>query len=1498
MVVPEPRSQMVDYDDHESEFDDSEELRTITRIATGLRSRTLSRHPTADGAAAANLEKDDPRLDPNSKDFDHYRWAQMVLQTVNRSGIEIQEQGVAFSDLCVSGSGSSLQYQQTVVTSLLTPFQMLVDLFPGRGKTEKNSRRRILRNFDGVLDGGELLLVLGRPGSGCSTFLKTICGHLGGLTLEPCSRIQFRGVDFKHMMRHYRGEISYNQEIDEHFPHLTAGETLTFAASARAPQQRPGDVTRDEYIETIVKVTMAVFGLSHTYNTKVGDNFVRGVSGGERKRVSIAEMFLSRTRIGAWDNSTRGLDSASALQFVKSLRLAADLGRSCHAVAAYQASQPMYDQFDKVIVLYEGHEIYYGSCERAVEYFIEMGWERNPQQVSPDFLTAITNPGERRPRAGMEAKVPRTSAEFAERWANSPERQAVLREIEEHTTEYPQGGESARAFHENHKAQQSRHTRPESSYLLSMSMQVRLCLRRAFQRMRNDLPATLSTVIIQIVLSLIIGSVFFNNPDNTNAFFQRGAVIFFAVLMNALITVNEILQLYNQRPIVQKQARYAFVHPYTEALASTLIDIPIKWFRCSIFSVVLYFMANLRREPGPFFIFYLFLLTAIMTMSGIFRSLAAATKTVGQAMGLAGIMVICIVIYTGFTLPQTYMHPWFAWIRWINPIYYAFESLMSNEFHGRMFPCAQFIPPYGTGDSYICAAVGAVPGQQEVSGDAFLAGNYGYTYAHLWRNYGILIAFLIAFHVFYLAATEYNQGGQSKAEALVFRPGHVPAAIRQKLDEEAAEKDGAPGAAANAVVAESAMPGFSAAHLPKQTDILMWKGLQYDIPVKEGTRRLLDDVNGWVKPGTLTALMGVSGAGKTTLLDVLAQRVSIGVVSGDILINGKMPTSSFPRRTGYVQQQDLHLETTTVREALRFSAVLRQPRATPLQEKYDYVEEVIRMLGMEDFAEAVVGSLGEGLNVEQRKLLSIGVELAAKPTLLIFLDEPTSGLDSQSSWTICTFLRKLADSGQAVLATIHQPSALLFQTFDRLLFLAKGGRTVYFGDIGPHSKTLLDYFVRFGARSCEEMENPAEYILDMVSGDGAAGIDWVECWNGSPERTEVLAELNRLYKLADRPDDNDATTGKDMEREFALPFYLQFRYVATRAFQQYYRQPEYIYSKFVLGIITSLFIGFSFWKANNSMQGFQNALFSIFLLCTIFSTLVNQIMPKFVVQRSLYEVREKPSRVYSWQAFILSQVVVELPWQILLGICAYASFYYSVFGSNTPSESQGLILIFIVQFYMYASSMAQMVIAAIPDPTMGAMIAIFMFGLSFIFNGVMQPPSALPGFWIFMYRVSPFTYYIGGISGTALHGRAVVCSSNEVSVFSPPQGVTCGQYLQPFLQVAPGQLYNPDATTDCQYCSMSSADQYLAQREIFYSQRWRNYGIFWAYFVFNVFGTITTYYIFRVRVWKKKGGIKGRLAAKKEAQIAKATNVDAVTGNKTENNAAEAAAEAPRVEGD
>ena len=300
------------------------------------------------------------------------------------------------------------------------------------------------------------------------------------------------------------------------------------------------------------------------------------------------------------------------------------------------------------------------------------------------------------------------------------------------------------------------------------------------------------------------------------------------------------------------------------------------------------------------------------------------------------------------------------------------------------------------------------------------------------------------------------------------------------------------------------------------------------------------------------------------------------------------------------------------------------------------MEDVIKMLNMEDFSEAIVGNPGEGLNVEQRKLLTIGVELAAKPALLIFLDEPTSGLDSQSSWSIVAFLRRLADAGQAVLCTIHQPSAILFQEFDRLLFLMKGGKTIYFGDVGKNSSTLLDYFERNGAPTCDGEANPAEYMLDICGKKSYQ--DWSEVWKETPEAKAVQEELDRIHEeKRNQSVSADSSTG-----EFAVPITSQIYHVAIRVFQQYWRTPSYIMGKFMLGIMSASFIGFSFYKQNSSSTGLQNSLFSIFMLLTIFSSLVQQIMPRFVIQRSLYEVRERPSKAYSWIAFVTANIAVEI----------------------------------------------------------------------------------------------------------------------------------------------------------------------------------------------------------------------------------------------------------------
>lgn len=229
--------------------------------------------------------------------------------------------------------------------------------------------------------------------------------------------------------------------------------------------------------------------------------------------------------------------------------------------------------------------------------------------------------------------------------------------------------------------------------------------------------------------------------------------------------------------------------------------------------------------------------------------------------------------------------------------------------------------------------------------------------------------------------------------------------------------------------------------------------------------------------------------------------------------------------------------------------------------------------------------------------------------------------------------------------------------------------------------------------------------------------------------------------------------------------------------------------------------------------------------------------------------------MYNWLAFVISNIVVELPYQMFLGITAFASYYYAVFGIQSP-ERQGLILLFFMQNFVFASTFAQMIIAGLPDAeSAGSMATIFLFMCN-MFNGVMQSPDALPGFWIFMYRISPLTYLVGGITSTGLHGRELSCRPEEVSEFNPPPGQSCGQYLASYLRIAPGKLLNPNAYASCQYCPLRTADQFLAGNKVYWSDRWRNFGILFAFVMFNMLATIGLYWLARVRPLREKGASK------------------------------------------
>ncbi|KUI58463.1 ABC transporter CDR4 [Cytospora mali] len=1255
--------------------------------------------------------------------------------------------GVSFQDLECHGFISSATFQHTAISYAAALPRFIAGLF----SRQPPRRVQILRNFDGHIKPGEMLLVLGRPGSGCSSFLKVLSGDTHGIHIGERTRINYAGISYDQMHRDFKGESIYLAELDVHFSELSLGQTLTFAASTRE-----NGANSDAASHVMARDVVVLFGLSGAFDTKMGNAMIRGVSGGEKRRTSIAEALISGAQFQCWDNSTRGLDSSTAQRFIKLLRKSTTALGSTTIMSIYQASEEMYYNFDKVTLLYEGRQIYFGPVGLAADYFHSLGFAKPSRATTADFLTSLTNPAERIIRDGFEDRAPRSPDEFAVAWRRSSAAKRLMEDIGAFDSTHPlptfKKGQAA-PFEKSDSVREMLNLR-SSTYLLTIRQQIFICLQRGFLRLCNNYAPTVSTIFANAILAIVVGSVFYDLRDTTDSMDQRAVLIFFSLMICAFSPAFEVLTMWSQRPIVEKHDRYAFYHPFTEGVASILCDLPAKFSTSVMFQITLYFMTNLRRTASAFFTYFVFMFIIVLTMSMVFRSLGSLSRTMEQTMAPASIVVLLCIVYTGFVIPVPYMKPWLSWFRRLNPMAYAYESLMINEFDGREFSCSSTVP---TGPGYsdrvhmsgkVCPVVGAEPGMPDVQGSSYLLLKYGYEPNHLWRNMGIIIAMMIIFCVVHLLASEYISAQRSKGDVLLFQRGYSKNHSQRAPDSEKAVESPIFAQDVNKQEDRNGLNRYSETvqNILQQSSVFHWNNLSYEVKTKQGTRKILNNINGWVKPGTLTALMGVTGAGKTTLLDVLANRATFGIASGGIYIDGTPRDASFQRRIGYVQQEDIHLPTATVRETLEFSALLRQSGTTPREEKLRYVDNVIKLLDMEPYAEAVVGLPGNSLNIEQRKRLSIGVELVAKPELLLFLGmytppfnyEPTSGLDSQTAWSICMLLRKLADHGQAVLCTVHQPSSQLFRMFNRLLLLNNHGETVYFGDIGEEASTIIEYFESRGAPKCRPEDNPASWVLEVTSGTGHTStitevdaktlpvteqsvgskyFSWSQKWDESQPHQEAHQYLQGLTAT-----NRSMASGRD-RGEYAASFTQQLIIVTRRIFQEYWRDPTYLYSKMALCAGVCFFNGISFYDTTLDMQGFVNFLFSIFLISQLFSTLDQQIIPRLADGRALFEAREKRSKSYSWTVFLVSNIIVELYWQTVASVVIFISWYYptGLWRNSDPTfgmaERGGLVFVLIWLFCLWITTFSQAVGVGIEHAETAVQIATLCFWLSLVFCG-------------------------------------------------------------------------------------------------------------------------------------------------------------------------------------
>ncbi|KAL4784857.1 ABC-2 type transporter-domain-containing protein [Aspergillus varians] len=1230
--------------------------------------------------------------------------------------------GITWHDLTVKGIATDAAFHENVGSQFNLPARV-------RERRGKPLLKTIIDNSHGCVRPGEMLLVLGWPGAGCTSLLKILANQRLGYA-QVTGKVRY-GTMTADEAKPYRGQIIMNTKEELFFPTLSVQQTINFATWMKVPHHLPPNLTKAEE-----------FHIKHTCSTKVGNEFVRGVSGGEQKHVSIIETMVTRG----------GLDASTALDYIQCLReMTDDLGLSS-IVTLYQAGNSIYDLFNKVLILDEGKQTFYGPMHRAKLFMEDLGFLCTDGANIANYLTGITVPTERRIKPDMENQYPQNAAELHSHYEVTQLKRTMALEYN-----YPNSADAAEATKGFQDAVQSeKHPGLAKSLLLTVSFytQVKSAVIRQYQLLWGDKATFLIPQGLNLVQALITGSLFYDAPNNSSGLPYKGGLLFFAILLNSLLSISEVTSSFAARPVLAKHHGFALYHPAAFCFAQIAADLPLTLMQVTLFTLPVYWMTGLKATGEAFMMYWITTISVTMCMTALFRAIGAAFSSFDTASKVSGFLMLTLIMYTGFLLPVPNMHPWLAWIFWVNPLAYGYEAILSNEFHGQLIPCVNNNlvpngPGYNNPEFQACTGIRGAPYLQGLT----------YSHAHVWRNFGIVWA------------CNWSQVSGNSASPIN-------------------DEKGGPNKSSDID-----------AQLIRNTSTFTWKGLCYIVKTLSGDRVLLDNVQGWVKPGTLGALMGSSGAGKTTLLDVLAQHKTEGTIKGSILVDGRDLPVSFQHSAGYCKQLDIYKPLSTLK----------------------YVDTIINLLEMHNIKNTLIGTTAAGLSVEQRKRLTIGVKLVSKPSILIFLDEPTSGLDGQAAFNIIWFLRKLADVGQAVLVTIHQPLASLFAQFNTLLLLAKGGKTVYFGDIGHNGATVKEYFGCNGA-PCPQDINPAEHMIDVVSRSLSVGKDWNEVWLASPEYTVMTQELNHIIRDAASKPPGTLDDG----HEFAMLIWTQLKLVTNQNNASLWRNMEYINNKFMLHIISGLVNGFLFWKIGNSVADLRMHLFIIFNFIFVAPGVMAQLQPLYLEQRNIYEAREKKSKMYHWSAFTTGLIILELPYLVLCAVLYYVTWYYTV-GFPGGSDKAGAVFFIMLMYEFIYTGIGQAIAAYAPNAVFAILVNPLVIGILVFFCGVYVPYSKIQEVWRYwLYYLNPFNYLMGSMLVFTTFDAPVHCEWNEFAVFNTPHGQTCGAYLAEYMQGLGSRtnLVNPDDTQVCRVCQYRTGSDYLYTlnlKEYYYG--WRDAAI-------------------------------------------------------------------------
>ncbi|KAL2630297.1 hypothetical protein R1flu_014983 [Riccia fluitans] len=1237
----------------------------------------------------------------------------------------------------------------------------------------KKAEITILNDLSGIIKPSRMTLLLGPPSSGKTTLLLALAGKLSK-ELKAGGNVTYNGHALSEFVP--QKTSAYISQNDLHVGEMTVRETFDFSARCQgvgtrydllvelSKREKERCIQPDSSIDSFMKATamkevssavitdyaLKILGLDMCADILVGDEMRRGISGGQKKRVTTGEMIVGPTKTLFMDEISTGLDSSTTFQVVKVLRDITHVLEATIVMSLLQPAPETYALFDDIILLSEGQIVYHGPLECVLEFFEKCGFRCPERKGIADFLQEVTSLKDQEQYWYDKSKPYHMTPvkQFVEAFQNFHVAQSMNEEL---GVPYDKS--------KSHKAALSFNKYSVTKWEI-------FCV--AFERewllmKRNAFIYVFKTVQLGI-MALIAMAVYFrtemprNNLDDAQVY---GGALFFGIVSVMFNGFADISMTIVRLPVFFKQRDLLFFPPWAFSISTLILRIPSSILESVMWIIITYYTIGYAPAIGRFFR-QLFLLIWIHQMSSaLFRLIAGICRS--QIVANTGGSFALLVVFAlgGFLIPRTSIKPWWIWGYWISPLAYAQQAVNVNEY---------LAPQWDK----------VVGGSPEFLGIRYLksVGNFTTDYWY-WLGVGALIGYTVLFNILFSLSLSYLDHKVAGQKASLTDGVHKPSASSKRnmprsLSSATGSRKHRNRSSVKPRGGDVAMSSISAPEargtveievpaggapkrgmiLPFRPLAISFKDVQYyvDMPAEmkaqgaaDDKLQLLQNITGAFRPGVLTALVGVSGAGKTTLMDVLAGRKTGGYIVGDIRISGfPKNQETFARISGYCEQNDIHSPQVTIHESLIYSAWLRLAEDIDKETKSRFVQEVMDLVELTSLKDALVGLPGvTGLSTEQRKRLTIAVELVANPSI-IFMDEPTSGLDARAAAIVMRTVRNTVDTGRTVVCTIHQPSIDIFEAFDELLLLKRGGQVIYAGSLGPRSHKLVEFFEAVpGVPKIADGYNPATWMLEVtnMAVEQRLGIDFAQYYSSSAlhERNKALVE-----ELSVPPPNSK---NLKFPTQYSQPFFSQFSSCLWKQYLTYWRSPEYNNVRLFFALGAAVLFGSIFWNLG-SKRGEQTNLFSIMgaMYGAVLFIGVNNastVQPLVATERTVF-YRERAAGMYSAVPYALAQVLIEIPY-ILLQTFLYSAITYAMIGLEWTAAKFFWYMFFMFFTFMYFTYYGMMAVALTPNHQIAAVVAAFFYSIFNLFSGFLVSKIRIPVWCMWYYWACPVAWTLYGL---------------------------------------------------------------------------------------------------------------------------------------------------------